>query len=144
MPHATGEFTVKLIPKTPPPGGAEANTDTNKSARAIPLFAQMTNDKEWSGDLVATSQGEMISAGTAVSNSAAYVSLERVEGVLAGRKGSFVLAHYGIMDRGKGTLTVVIVPDSGTDELADITGTLTIRVDAAGKHFYDLEYEVSS
>jgi hypothetical protein len=78
MPHATGEFTVKLIPKEP--------------ARTIPLFAQMTNDKEWSGDLVATSQGEMITAGTAVPNSAAYVSLERIEGALAGRKGSFVLA----------------------------------------------------
>jgi hypothetical protein len=129
MPHATGEFTVKLIPK--------------ESARAIPLFAQMTNDKEWSGDLVAKSQGEMISAGTAVPNSAAYVSLERIEGALAGRKGTFVLAHYGIMDRGKGTLTAIIVPDSGTDELAGITGTLTLRVDAAGKHFYDLEYEVA-
>lgn len=131
MPHATGEFSVKLTPKTQP----------QESARTIPLFAQMTNDKEWSGGLVATSMGEMISAGTAVPNSAAYVSLERVEGALAGRKGSFVLAHYGIMDRGKGVLTVTIVPDSGTDELAGITGTLTIRVEL-GKHFYDLEYEV--
>ena len=132
MPRATGEFTVKLIPKTQP----------QEPARTIPLFNQMTNDKEWSGDLVATSMGEMISAGTAVPNSAAYVSLERVEGTLADRKGSFVLAHYGIMDRGKGTLTVVIVPDSGTEQLAGITGTLTIKIDAAGKHFYDLEYEL--
>jgi hypothetical protein len=47
------------------------------------------------------------------------------------------------MDRGKGTLTAIIVPDSGTEQLTGITGTLTLRVDAAENHFYDLEYEMN-
>ncbi len=87
MPHTTGEFTVKLIPNTQPPSsGAEVSPESNKPTHAIPLFARMTNDKEWSGDLIATSMGEMLSAGTAVPNSAAYVSLERIEGLLTARK----------------------------------------------------------
>jgi hypothetical protein len=32
------------------------------------------------------------------------------------------------------------VPDSATGELAGLTGTMKIRIDESGKHFYDFEY----
>lgn len=46
------------------------------------------------------------------------------------------------MERGKPSLTITVVPDSGTDELAGIAGTLTIEI-TGGKHFYELEYTLA-
>jgi len=125
--NATGEFEVTLLPL--------------QDDRAIPLFGRMTIDKVFKGDLSGTSQGQMISTGTAVANSAGYVAIERVEGLLDGRRGTFVLQHNAIMDKGVGTLNIVVVPDSGTDELVGLTGKLIITR-ADGKHSYDLEYEL--
>jgi hypothetical protein len=43
------------------------------------------------------------------------------------------------MTRGQSQLTVAVVPDSGTDELLDISGNLSIEI-ADGKHFYTFDY----
>ena len=124
---ARGTFEVKLAPQASDPG--ESGT---------PL-ARMSIDKQFQGDLQATSRGEMLSAGTPVKGSAGYVALERVIGSLAGRTGTFVLQHHGVMTRGDGQLSVIVVPDSGTGELEGLTGSMTIRIDG-GKHFYELDY----
>jgi len=84
----------------------------------------------------------MLTAGTSVKDSAGYVAIERVSGALHGRKGSFVLQHSGIMTRGAPQLTITVVPDSGTGELAGLTGTMGITI-AGGKHSYDFEYTLS-
>ncbi len=55
--------------------------------------------------------------------------------------GSFVLQHTGLMARGAPSLTVLIVPDSGTDELEGLAGTMAIVIEE-GKHLYELAYEV--
>jgi hypothetical protein len=99
----------------------------------------LTIDKQFHGDLTATSAGEMLSAMTGVEGSAAYVALERVSGTLGGRRGAFVLQHTGVMTRGVGQLTIAVVPDSGEGELAGLRGQLTIRIDG-GAHFYDFAY----
>ena len=96
--------------------------------------------KEFAGDLVGTSEAQMVAAYTATAGSAGYVAIEHFRGSLGGKSGSFVLQHHGLMDRGEAALTVTIVPDSGTGELAGISGTLEID-SAAGKHSYVLEYE---
>ena len=126
--HAKGTFDVKVAPV------AEDKADGSTLGR-------YSLDKQYHGDLEATSKGEMLTAGTDVKGSAGYVAMERVTGTLAGRKGSFVLQHTGTMNRGTPTLTVSVVPDSGTDELAGLTGTLTIVI-ADGKHAYSLEYSL--
>lgn len=128
--HAAGTFEVKLAPQ--PLANAEAG----------PLMGRLSINKTFSGDLQATSQGEMLSAGTAVKGSAGYVAMECVTGTLQGRSGSFVLQHSGTMNRGVPQLTVSVVPDSGTDELAGISGTLSIQI-ADGKHSYTMDYEIS-
>jgi hypothetical protein len=125
--HANGEFDVKIVPQ--------------KEERIIPLFGRMTIDKTFRGDLVGTSQGQMLSAGTAVKNSAGYVAIELVEGTLHGRNGSFVLEHNAIMNKGEGALNIIVVPDSGTGELAGLTGKLNIII-IEGKHFYEFEYNL--
>ena len=124
--HARGEFEVKIVPQVD---------------REIPMLARMTIDKTFTGGLEATSQGQMLSARSAVPDSAGYVAMEKVEGTLDSKKGSFVLQHSATMDRGVPTQTITVVPDSGTDELEGLTGALTVII-ADGKHSYDLAYSL--
>ena len=122
--HAKGEFDVKVTPV---------------AQDAASGLGRMSLDKTFRGDLVGTSVGEMLTAMSQVEGSGVYVAVERVTGTLSGRKGSFALHHTGVMERGKPSLTVTVVPDSGTDGLAGISGKLTIEI-TGGKHFYELEY----
>lgn len=126
--HAKGTFDVKVAPV------AEDKADGSTLGR-------YSLDKQYHGDLEATSKGEMLTAGTDVKGSAGYVAMERVTGTLSGLKGSFVLQHTGTMNRGTMQLSVSVVPDSGTEQLAGITGTLNIII-ADGKHSYDFEYSL--
>jgi len=95
------------------------------------------------GDLEGTSRGEMLSAGTATKGSAGYVAIERVSGALAGKRGTFVLQHSGTMNRGAQQLTISVVPDSGSGELAGLSGTMTIIIGPGGRHDYEFEYTLS-
>jgi hypothetical protein len=122
---AVGTFQVKLAP-----------LETTE-----PKIGRMSIDKVFEGSLSATSKGEMLSLMTEVKGSAAYVAIERVTGTLSGRRGSFALQHNASMERGKPMQTVTVVPDSGTDELAGLTGAMTIRIEG-GKHFYEFVYDV--
>ena len=103
----------------------------------------MSIDKQYHGELEATGQGQMLTGGTTIRNSAGYVAIERVTGSLKGRKGSFILQHNGIMTRGTPSLVISIVPDSGTDQLDGLRGTMSIRIEG-GKHFYDLTYTLGT
>jgi len=123
--HATGSFEVKLIPQ--------------QDADGDPSIGRMTIDKQFAGDLQATSKGQMLSAMGEVKGSAGYVAMERVVGSLHGRKGSFVLQHSGTMNRGEPLLVLSVVPDSGTDELRGLRGAMKIIV-AAGQHSYEFDY----
>jgi len=126
--QATGSFDVKLNPLP--------SYDTSAGS---PL-AHFSIDKQFTGDLTATSIGEMLASGTA-SGSGVYVAVERVTGTLAGRTGSFVLHHTGIMNRGTPSLNVTVVPDSATGELAGLTGKMEIIIE--GKlHKYVFDYEI--
>jgi hypothetical protein len=84
----------------------------------------------------------MLGAGTAVEGSAAYVALELFTGTLAGRRGSFMLQHAGAMRRGEPSLSVTVVPDSGTDQLVGLSGTMSIIIEGK-KHSYDFEYTLA-
>lgn len=128
--RASGPFEVKLTPQPAAPGVEAAN------------LGRMTIDKHFSGDLDAASLGEMLSAGSPEQGSAGYVAIERVTGTLHGKRGSFVLQHTGTMDRGAPSLSIHVVPDSGTEELAALKGTMQIQIEQ-GKHFYVFDYSLS-
>jgi hypothetical protein len=102
----------------------------------------MSIDKEFQGDLKGTSKGQMLGVRTAVPGSAGYVALERVVGTIGGRTGGFALQHTGTMTRGALQLTITVVPDSGSEQLAGLAGTMTIDI-VEGKHFYKFEYTLS-
>lgn len=126
---ARGTFEVKMQPLTFEGVDAQAK------------LGRMTIDKQISGDLVATTQGQMLSAMTDVKGSATYVAIEHVSGTLHGKRGSFVLHHSGVMNRGARSHSVQVVPDSGTGELAGIEGTFKIDI-VDGKHLYEFAYRL--
>jgi hypothetical protein len=128
MTRATGTFDVKLNP-LPAYDSTPGTT-----------LARLSLDKQFHGDLDATSKGEMLSAATAIKNSAGYVAIERVSGTLNGKQGSFVLQHNGTMNRGAPQLSVTVVPDSGTDQLVGLSGNLAIIIAPDGKHSYEFDY----
>jgi len=130
MPRIRGTFDVKL---TPQPAESQVGD---------PTIGRMAIDKQFHGDLEGTSKGQMLAAGTDVKGSAGYVAIERVAAALDGRKGTFALQHSGTMTRGDGRLTITVIPDSGTGELAGISGTMTIEI-ADGEHFYSFDYSLS-
>ncbi|MBS1808210.1 MAG: DUF3224 domain-containing protein [Acidobacteria bacterium] len=126
--QANGTFEVKLAPQD------------DKSEDA--LLGRMTIDKQFHGDLDATSKGQMLTAMTAEKGSAGYVAIEKVSGILQGRKGTFVLQHSGTMNRGDQQLNITVVPASGTGELVGLTGKMTIKIEG-GKHFYEFQYTIA-
>jgi len=102
-------------------------------------IGRMSLAKRYHGPLDAIGVGEMLAAGTNTPGSAGYVALEQVDGTLDGRRGRFYLQHAGTMDRGAPTLSITVVPDSGTEALVGLSGRLTIRVEN-GAHDYDFDY----
>jgi hypothetical protein len=125
-----GAFDVKLQP-------LEAYNRSPDSG-----LGRMSIDKQFRGELDATSQGEMLYAGSA-KDSGGYVAVERVTGTLQGRQGSFALQHDATMTQGVPHLHIIVVPGSGTGELAGLSGTMNIVIAEGGKHFYEFEYELA-
>jgi hypothetical protein len=127
--RATGTFEVKITPLTPDGIGGDKS------------MGRMSIDKRFQGDLEGVSKGEMLTAGTDVKGSGVYVAVEKVEGSLAGRTGTFLLRHVGTMTRGVPELSIAVVPDSGASDLKGITGTMNIIIEQ-GKHSYEFDYSL--
>jgi len=123
-----GPFEVKLSP-----------LDFSATGDEGVKLGRMSIAKVFQGELAATSVGEMLSAMTSTKGSAGYVAIEQVVGTLQGKKGGFVLQHFGIMNRGADRLILEIVPDSGTGELKGISGKMAILFEGP-QHFYEFEY----
>jgi hypothetical protein len=120
---ATGSFDVEMKPTSPP--------DAAVGATSIA--------KTFHGGIEGRSTGMMLAIGTAVKGSAGYVAMERVTATLGGRSGTFALQHSGTMDKGAPSLSVTVVPDSGTDGLVGLSGRLDIKIEG-GHHFYTFRY----
>ena len=133
MPLAHGPFEVKL------------QALPTEAAREGIAFGRLSIDKQFlpghDGGLAATAKGEMLSALTGIQGSAGYVAIEFVTGTLAGRSGTFALQHSGTMDRGVATLSVTVVPDSGTEALTGLKGRMDIVIEP-GRHSYVFDYEL--
>lgn len=130
MPTLTGPFEVTMH--------AEPPYDTRDGLN----LARATFDKKFHGGLEATSLVHMLSARHATKPSGTYVALERIEGTVDGKRGSFCVTHHGTMSSAAQSLVISVVPDSGTGELEGLAGTMRIRIED-GKHFYDFDYSLS-
>ena len=126
--QAKGEFEVKRIPQEELDIGGGASVGHSRF------------DKRFRGPLDAASVVHMLAVMSPVAGSGAYVAIERIEGTLDGRRGSFYMQHNGIMDRGTPSLDLSVVPDTGTDELTGLHGRIAIEI-ADGKHYYTFDYD---
>jgi hypothetical protein len=127
--RATGRFEVTVTPQPAETGIGD------------PVIGRMALHKVFEGPVAGEARGQMLATRTATPGSAGYVALERFEGVLAGRPGGFSLQHSGTMERGAPSLSLHVVPDSGTGGLAGLRGTRAIRIED-GRHFYDFDYHL--
>jgi hypothetical protein len=127
MPRAEGPFDVKRGP-----------LDVHAAAEG--QLGRHSLAKTFQGGLEGTSVGEMLSAGTATPGSAGYVAIETVTGLLEGKAGTFRLQHSGILNRGEGSLHIQVIPDSGTDALTGLSGTMQIVIAPGGAHSYVFDY----
>ncbi len=125
-----GTFEIQMTPE--PPYSSEDGI----------ALGRMHFTKQFAGELTATSTGEMIAARGPIATSAGYVCIERVTGMLAGKHGSFVLQHNGVMDRGAASLSCTVVPDSATGELVGLRGKVTIDI-IDKRHHYAFDYELT-
>lgn len=122
---AKGTFTVEMKP------------ESQEKVEEI-AFGRFIISKVFNGDLEAKSKVEMLTA-NAGSGSAAYVAIERIEGSLKGKSGSFVLTHVGTMNSASQQLEVTVVPGCGTGELTGIEGKMSIDI-VDKVHYYTMEY----
>ena len=128
--QVTGTFTVSMAP-------LEAYAPATDGT----VQGRMSLDKSFSGPLTASSKGEMLTAMTPTQGSAGYVAIEKVQGTLEGKEGTFVLQHFGIMHGTESRLILEVVPASGTGELTGLSGEMGIR-NENGVHHYDFTYEL--
>lgn len=128
--HAAGTFDIDGWEE----GSPYDDRDGVKLARV-----QVT--KTFHGDLEGTSVTDLTTVHTEA-GPAAYVGIERLEGTVHGRKGTFVLHHNaGVLD-GAPWLSWRIVETSGTGELVGLRGEGQIIVAEDGGHCYTLDYEL--
>jgi len=121
---AEGKFEISLEPQN----------DENAPAGRLII------NKQYSGGLAGTGTGQMISKRTE-GGVAVYYAIEEFEGSLDGKSGSFTLVHSGFMSAQTQSLEVLILEGSGSGELVNISGSLTI-IQENGEHLYELDYEL--
>lgn len=124
MHHASGTFEVKVTPMADAGDG----------------LSRFTMEKQIHGSFEGTAKGQMIGGGDYKTGNAGYVAAEMLSGVLNGKHGSFGLQHSTTMIGGKPDMRIIVIPGSGTGELAGISGTFTILIDSQGKHSYTFDY----
>lgn len=122
--HARGIFEITLTPQP---------------AEETDPVGRMSIAKHFHGDIDGTSVGQMLAVRADIENSAGYVALERVTGMLHGQDGTFALQRHGLMARGVPELSITAVPDSGTGQPTGLTGSMTLEI-VEGEHRYDLAY----
>lgn len=90
--------------------------------------------KTFTEGITGTSEGLFMHAGE-VEGQRAYMATERIAGTLDdGRSGSFVVQHGGL-ESDPDTWFGYIVPGTGTEDFASLTGVAPIRHDETGAHF---------
>jgi hypothetical protein len=78
--------------------------------------------EDFTGGLIGTGKARFLMV-TNVDGTAYFTGMERFNGTLAGRSGSFLLRNSGLLKDGQVTSEWLVIPGSGTRELAGLGGT---------------------
>lgn len=125
----SGKFDIVTIPQAP------------DKALAYIGAMNLHFEKTFHGPLNGKSTVAMMGLMNKEIGSGGYVALEKFEGTVEGKKGSFCLQHSSTMDRGNPQQKIQIVPDSGTEELKAIKGEMQIEI-TEGQHYYFFMYQL--
>ena len=86
-------------------------------------LAQAITTQTYAGDLVGEGRSNMLMCyGDSADVPVYYTSLERFDGTVDGRAGTFVMQANGVFADGVAASTWFVVPGSGTGELAGLRG----------------------
>jgi hypothetical protein len=130
---ATAKFTGKI---------EDWNETTIAEIEAGGKLTQASVKQSFAGDLEGDGSVDWLMC-YRPDQTAEFVGMQRVVGRIGGRAGSFVMLQTdGTFDGkvAKGTLT--IVPGSGTDELAGLSGSGEFNAPMGGEPSSELEYEL--
>ena len=119
-------------------GWDEQPTFEGEDGRKI---TRATVTKGYHGDLEATGAMEYVMA-YAPDGTATFVGIERVEGRLGGRRGSFVMRDTGEFRDGVAASAFEVLAGSGTDELQGLRGTATVDAVKADTQTMQLSYQL--
>ena len=104
----------------------------------VPL-ARATVRKTFDGELRGTSVAELLLCAPDDAH-AGYLGQERFTGILAGREGTFVIQHGGIVDGPDQRPFGAIIPGAATGALRGLRGNVTFMHDEQGARI-QIDYE---
>ncbi|MBW4720348.1 DUF3224 domain-containing protein [Saccharothrix obliqua] len=104
-------------------------------------FSRASVTKTFTGDLEGSSRAQFLFAYG--QGGAGYVGHERLDVTVNGSRGTFVLQHQAVgLISDEGGAEWHIVPGTGTEDLAGIQGTATMRKLPDGGHTFTLTYDI--
>ena len=122
--QATTRFSIKSWDEKTWEGKPAAEVTGRKLTRAVVEYS-------YKGDIEGESTLQYIMTYNE-DGTGNFVALEKVTGSVGGKKGSFVLQHVGTFDNDKVNTELSVMPGSGTDELAGLSGQSSVEI--AGHH----------
>jgi hypothetical protein len=132
--RASGTFTVTDFTPAPVPSPAIET--------GVPVGVA-TMDKQYEGEVAGRSATLFTAAFDQATGVGTYVAMESFDGTVSGRAGAFNFAHSSTtLGESRESEFFVIVPSSGTGELAGITGTGGLAIDDDGTHRIWFDYEL--
>ena len=126
-------------------GWDQGEPESDAAGAGGPTLSHATVLKRFAGDLDAESEARLLMCQadtTDIAAGAGYIAREVVRGTLAGRRGTFVMQHWGLSSRGTEQTGGQIVPGSATGGLEGLTGSVEISVDGGGAHTLTIEYDL--
>ena len=129
--HAQGKFDI-----------ASWDEEPYEEIDAARKLTRATVTQRFSGDITGDGAVQWLMF-YRTDGTADFVGLQRVDGKLGGKQGSFVLQTIGSFDGTKAAGDWTVVPGSGTDGLEGLQGTGRMEAPMGSTASYELDYELS-
>jgi hypothetical protein len=130
MPSASGQFEV-----------AGWNEEPYVEIDGGGKLTRASVEQNVTGDVTGTAKAEWLMCYQA-DGTVRYVGLQRIEGTLDGREGTFVLETSGDFDGGAADGVIHVIPGSGTGALAGLRGDGKFHAPKGPTATFTLDYTV--
>jgi hypothetical protein len=110
--------------------------------QGLPKLTRASVAKVYSGGIEGQGQAEYLMMYRS-DGSATFLGLERVDGRVDGKAGTFVLQRTGVFEAGLAKESYSVIPGSGTGELAGLRGDGGSALGHGTEYPFALDYELS-